>query len=92
MAHYSHRAKYNESDPAAPQGDSRTVDNVHFRVFQNRQPLCCDVRRPVQAFDCVIHVGFAISLLSEKDALETLELLKSISNFEEEIGPEVGLS
>lgn len=37
---------------------------------------------------CVIHVGFAISLLSEKDALETLELLKQISNLEDEIGPE----
>jgi len=39
---------------------------------------------------CVIHVGFAISLLSEKDAMETLELLKQISNIEEELGPEVG--
>jgi hydrogenase expression/formation protein HypC len=38
---------------------------------------------------CVIHVGFAISLLSEEEALETLELLKQISNIEEEIGPEV---
>jgi hydrogenase expression/formation protein HypC len=38
---------------------------------------------------CVIHVGFAISLLSEKEALETLELLKQISNIEDEIGPEV---
>lgn len=37
---------------------------------------------------CVIHVGFAISLLSEEEALETLELLKQISNLEEEIGPE----
>jgi hydrogenase expression/formation protein HypC len=39
---------------------------------------------------CVIHVGFAISLLSEKEALETLELLKQISNIEDEIGPEMG--
>ena len=37
----------------------------------------------------LIHVGFAISLLSEKDALETLELLKQISDLEDEIGPEV---
>lgn len=36
---------------------------------------------------CVIHVGFAISLLSESDALETLDLLRQISNIEEEIGP-----
>jgi hydrogenase expression/formation protein HypC len=37
---------------------------------------------------CIIHVGFAISLLSETEALETLDLLKQISNLEEEIGPE----
>ena len=35
---------------------------------------------------CIIHVGFAISLLSESDAMETLELLKQIGSFEEEIG------
>ncbi|MEW6401481.1 MAG: HypC/HybG/HupF family hydrogenase formation chaperone, partial [Chloroflexota bacterium] len=27
---------------------------------------------------CVIHVGFAISLMNEKEALETLDLLKQI--------------
>jgi hydrogenase expression/formation protein HypC len=36
---------------------------------------------------CVIHVGFAISLLSEKEAMETLDLLKQISDLETEIGP-----
>jgi hydrogenase expression/formation protein HypC len=36
---------------------------------------------------CVIHVGFAISLMDEKEALETLDLLKQISNLEDEIGP-----
>ena len=41
---------------------------------------------------CVIHVGFAISLLSEKEAMETLDLLKQISNIEEELGPEDVLS
>ena len=39
---------------------------------------------------CVIHVGFAISLLSRKEAMETLELLKQISNIEEERRPESG--
>lgn len=37
---------------------------------------------------CIIHVGFAISLLSESDALETLELLRQMDTFEEELGPE----
>jgi hydrogenase expression/formation protein HypC len=36
---------------------------------------------------CIIHVGFAISLLSEEDAKETLDLLQQISKIEEEIGP-----
>jgi hydrogenase expression/formation protein HypC len=36
---------------------------------------------------CVIHVGFAISLMNEKEALETLDMLKQISNIEDEIGP-----
>jgi hydrogenase expression/formation protein HypC len=36
---------------------------------------------------CIIHVGFAISLLSEKEAQETLELLKQISDIEQELGP-----
>jgi hydrogenase expression/formation protein HypC len=37
---------------------------------------------------CVIHVGFAISLMNEQEAQETLSLLKQISNIEDEIGPE----
>ena len=36
---------------------------------------------------CVIHVGFAISLLSETEAMETLDLLRQISDIEEELGP-----
>jgi hydrogenase expression/formation protein HypC len=35
---------------------------------------------------CIIHVGFAISVLSESEAMETLELLRQIGSFEEEIG------
>jgi hydrogenase expression/formation protein HypC len=39
---------------------------------------------------CVIHVGFAISLVSEEEAMETLDLLRQISNIEQELGPEPG--
>ena len=39
---------------------------------------------------CVIHVGFAISLLSEQEAMETLDMLKQITDLEEELGPEPG--
>jgi hydrogenase expression/formation protein HypC len=35
---------------------------------------------------CVIHVGFAISLMNEEEAQETLALLKQITDLEEEVG------
>ncbi len=35
----------------------------------------------------VIHVGFAISLLSEEEAMASLELLSEIADIEEELGP-----
>lgn len=37
---------------------------------------------------CVVHVGFAISLLNEQEALESLELLKQVADIEEELGAE----
>jgi hydrogenase expression/formation protein HypC len=36
----------------------------------------------------VVHVGFAISQLSEEEALETLKMLREISALEEELGEE----
>ena len=39
---------------------------------------------------CIIHVGFAISLLSEAEAQETLALLHEIADIEEELGPPAG--
>jgi hydrogenase expression/formation protein HypC len=36
----------------------------------------------------IIHVGFAISALSEEEAMATLELLGEIMDLEEELGPE----
>lgn len=35
----------------------------------------------------VIHVGFALNLLNEAEALETLELLRQIGALEEELSP-----
>lgn len=37
----------------------------------------------------VIHVGFAISLLSEAEANATMETLREMVELEEEIGPEL---
>lgn len=36
----------------------------------------------------VIHVGFAISQLSEEEAQATLEILNELADIEEEIGPQ----
>lgn len=36
----------------------------------------------------VVHVGFAISLLSEQEAQKTLALLREISDLDEELGPD----
>ena len=37
---------------------------------------------------CIIHVGFAIGLVSESEAMETLELLRQIGSLDEELGRE----
>ncbi len=36
---------------------------------------------------CIIHVGFAISLVSEAEARETLALFDEIAKIEAEVGP-----
>ena len=36
---------------------------------------------------CIVHVGFALNLISEEEACETMDLLKQISDLESEIGP-----
>ncbi len=38
----------------------------------------------------VIHVGFAISQLSEEEAMDTLKLLNEIADIDEELGIEPG--
>ncbi len=40
---------------------------------------------------CVIHVGFAISLLSEAEARETLTLLQEIDDLGREPDPKTGI-
>ncbi|MGD8605410.1 MAG: HypC/HybG/HupF family hydrogenase formation chaperone [Anaerolineales bacterium] len=37
----------------------------------------------------IVHVGFAISAVSEEDAQETLSLLQEISDITAELGPEL---
>ena len=51
--------------------------------------VCLDYVPEARVGDyCIIHVGFAISLLSEAEAHETLALLNEIANIEDELGPE----
>ena len=38
----------------------------------------------------IIHVGFAISQISEEEAQETLALIREIADLEQELGPEGG--
>ena len=40
----------------------------------------------------IVHAGFALNLLSEEEANETLDLLREISQFEEELGVETGMN
>jgi hydrogenase expression/formation protein HypC len=40
----------------------------------------------------VVHVGFAISLVSEEEAQATIEMLREIIDLENELGPEQGSS
>ncbi len=35
----------------------------------------------------IIHVGFALNVIAEDEALETLELLRQIADFNAELGP-----
>jgi hydrogenase expression/formation protein HypC len=36
----------------------------------------------------LVHVGFAISLLEEDEAIETIKLIKEVADFSEEFGEE----
>ena len=38
----------------------------------------------------IVHAGFALNLLSEEDAQETLAILREIASIEDELGPEPG--
>ncbi len=37
---------------------------------------------------CIVHVGFALNLVSEEDARETMDLLKQITDLASELGPD----
>ena len=40
----------------------------------------------------IVHAGFALSLLSEEEANETLEMLRQMAMLDDELGPETPLA
>jgi hydrogenase expression/formation protein HypC len=56
-----------------------------------RREVCLDYVPEARVGEyCIIHVGFALSLLSETEAKETLALLKDIDNIENGLEPAEG--
>lgn len=54
--------------------------------------VCIETLPEAQPGDyTIVHAGFALNLLSEEDALETLELLRQINAVEDELGPDPAL-
>ena len=56
-----------------------------------RREVCLDYVPEARIGEyCIIHVGFALSLLSETEAKETLALLQDIDNLENGLEPAQG--
>ena len=54
--------------------------------------VCIETLPEAQPGDyTIVHAGFALNLLSEEDALETLDLLRQINAVEDELGPDPAL-
>ena len=71
------------------QKDGLKMAQVDFGGVQRE--VCLDYVPEAQVGEyCIIHVGFAISLLSEAEAKETLALLQEIDNLEDELEPKSG--
>jgi hydrogenase expression/formation protein HypC len=51
------------------------------------KPVCLAYVPEAKVGDyCLIHVGFAISLMDEAEAMETLALIREVADFEAELG------
>lgn len=69
------------------QGDLR-MGKIDFGGVQREACLAYVPEAQVGDYT-VIHVGFALHLLSEQEAQETLALLREIMDLEEELGPDL---
>ena len=68
--------------------DSLRMAKIDFGGISKE--ICLEYTPEAKVGDyALIHVGFAISLMDEEEAQETLSLLKEISELEDEISPSV---
>ena len=68
------------------EADGRRMGKIDFGGVTRE--ACLDFVPEVTAGSyVVVHVGFAISELSEEEAQETLQTLREIIDLEEELGP-----
>jgi len=67
------------------EGDGLKMGTIDFGGV-TRQVCLEYVPQAVVGDYAVIHVGFAISLLSEEEAQATLEMLREITDLDEELG------
>lgn len=66
--------------------DSLRMAKIDFGGISKE--ICLEYTPEAKVGDyALIHVGFAISLMDEEEAQETLSLLKEISELEDEINP-----
>lgn len=57
-----------------------------------RKEVCLAYLPDIQVGDyTIVHVGFALTKLDEKSALETLELFKSVGLLDDELNPSIDL-
>ncbi len=67
------------------QGDGVRMAAVDFGGV--RKEVCLEFLPDIEVGDyTIVHVGFALTKLDEKSALETLELMRSVGLLDEEFG------
>ncbi|MCX6065959.1 MAG: HypC/HybG/HupF family hydrogenase formation chaperone [Chloroflexi bacterium] len=68
--------------------DGLQMGKIDFGAGVIRETCLAYVPEAVVGDYTIIHVGFALNVLSEEEALETLALLQEIMDLEDELGPE----
>lgn len=72
------------------EANNTRMANVDFGGV--RKEVCLAYVPDVNVGDyTIVHVGFALTKLDEKSALETLELFKSVGLLDEELNPSIDI-